>query len=125
MSARPEPVEGRAPRSTVLQKRVRPPFLADRRVRSVSWMNDRIVAEREEDRANRGDQRVVIAARQIGAADRAGKQRVADEELLPRQAFFPDLETDAAGAMTRRVVRPHFAGAEPDDVARRVEHVDR
>ena len=27
--------------------------------------------------------------------------------------------------MTRRVVRPHFAGAEHDDVARRVEHIDR
>src|SRR5206468_10615577 len=88
-----------------------------RSVGSVSRMNDGIVAEREEDRADRGDQRVEIASRQIRAADRAGKQRVADEQLLRRSAFFADLETDAAGAMTRRVVRPHFAGAEHDDVA--------
>ena len=74
-------------------------------------MNDGIVAEREEDRADRGDQRVEIASRQIRAADRAGKQRVADEQLLRRSAFFADLELDAAGAMTRRVVRPQFAGA--------------
>src|SRR5206468_5115947 len=63
-----------------------------RSVGSVSRMNDGIVAEREEDRADRGDQRVEIASRQIRAADRAGKQRVADEQLLRRSAFFADLE---------------------------------
>jgi hypothetical protein len=39
----------------------------------------RVVAEREEDPANRIDQGRVIAAGQIGAADRSGKQSVADE----------------------------------------------
>src|SRR5437899_2894918 len=52
-------------------------------------------------------------------------KRIADEELLPRRPFLPNLQADPARAVTRRVMHARFAGAERDHLPRRVEHVDR
>src|SRR4029434_10849000 len=54
----------------------------DSRVRSVTGMNDRLVAKRKEHSRDRSHQDAVVAAREIGPADRAGKQRVADEQVI-------------------------------------------
>ena len=48
-----------------------------------------LVAEREQHLGNRPHQHLVVAARQIGPADRARKQRVADEQVLARLPFLP------------------------------------
>src|SRR5262245_22624324 len=87
-------------------------------------MDNCVVAERKEDLCDRSHQHVVIAARQIGAADRASKQRVADEELLGRFATAADLETDTAGTVSGRVVYVHGIVAEGDGRAV-VKEIDR
>ena len=71
------------------------------------------------------DERRVVAARQVGAADRSGEERVADEQVLDAGSPALPTETDTAGTMSRRVMRARLAAAERDDLSRRVEHVDR
>ena len=102
----------------VLQdERIRRPLAADRRVRPVARMHDRVVAQRKQHPGDRPHQDVVVAAGQIGAADRAGKQRVADEQVLPGRALRSNLQADAARTVTRRVVDAHFVVAEVDRAA--------
>jgi hypothetical protein len=67
----------------------------------------------------------VIAARQVGTTDRAGKERVADEQLLAGRPSFSNLQADASRTVAGRVVRPYVVGAERDDLPGRVEHVNR
>src|SRR2546421_401667 len=102
---------GRAPRAD---------FIVDAAL--VSRLHCRIVPKRKQHGSNRTNQRVVVAARQIGPADGAGEQRVADKELVACLPFRSDLQADAAGAMARRVMRPNFVPAERDDLIRGVEH---
>ena len=55
----------------------------------MTWMNDRLVTQRKEHLRDGSHQHVVVAARKIGAADRSGKERVADEEIRARFACRP------------------------------------
>src|SRR6516164_11776104 len=55
-----------------------PPFMADGRSRTVAADEADIVAERQQLFGDRPDQGLVIAAGQIGAADRAVEQDIAD-----------------------------------------------
>src|ERR1700681_4455264 len=87
-------------------------------------MDTGIVTEREEHGADGSDEGGMIAARQIGPADRAGKQRVPHEQILTRLPRRSDLQADPAGTVTRRVVGSRLARAERDDPTRRVELVD-
>src|SRR5262249_45046464 len=111
--------------SAIDKKRVRPPLSPNCRVRTVTRVNDRIVSERKESVAARSGEDGVAAARKIGPANRAGEQRVADEEILARPARLADLQTYAARAVARRVMRPRLAAAERDHFTRSVERVDR
>src|SRR5688500_20281919 len=72
-------------------------LLANRRRRTVAREHRRVVAEREEDPANRIDQGRVIAAGQIGAADRSGKQGVADEKQIGRASCRERAGREAGG----------------------------
>src|SRR5712691_10995363 len=90
------------------EKWIRSPLLSDGRVRPVTRMHHGVVSEGEEHGSNRSDERVVVTAGKISSADRAGKQRVADEQILAGLAFLSDLQTDAAGAMAGRVMGPRF-----------------
>ena len=63
----------------VADVRIAASFLAEARHRSVTGHETDIVAERPELGGDRFDQRRVIAAREIGAADRALEQHVADQ----------------------------------------------
>lgn len=85
-----------------------------------------VVTERKQDGPDGGDQRWVIATRQVRASNRSREQRVADEQVLDdRRACTAYLEADPAWAMTRSVKRARLAVAEGDDLARRVERVHR
>ena len=92
------------------QKGIRPPLLPDGRRRTVARIHLRIVAERKENPADRIDQRLVVAARQVGPADRSGKERVADEERLAGRSPLSHLQADAARTVAGRVVGPHVVG---------------
>src|SRR5229473_3121641 len=87
-------------------------------------MDAGIVTEREEHGADGREERHVVAARKVGPADRTGKQRVPDEQILTRLPRCHDLQTDPAWTVTRRVVGARLARAEPDDLTRGVELVD-
>ena len=67
----------------------------------------------------------VIATGQIGPANRAGKQRVANEEILTRLAFLPDLQADAARTVAGRVMRPRLVAAKRNLLAGRIEPINR
>ena len=83
-----------------------------------------VVTKRKQDGSNGGDQRCVVATRQVRASNRTRKQRVADEQVLDdRRASAPHLEADPAWTMTWSMKRARFAVAERDDLARRVELV--
>ena len=72
----------------------------------------RRVAEGKQNLRDRTDQRGVITARKIRSANRAGEQRVADEQILLFCPLGADRETDAARAMTRRVMDADLVPAE-------------
>jgi CheY-like chemotaxis protein len=84
----------------------------------------RVVSEGEEDGSNRSNERVVVSTGKVGSADRAGEQRIADEQLLAGLALFSDLQTDAAGAMTGGVMGPRFVLTKRDHLPGRIEDVD-
>src|SRR5207237_5176065 len=65
-------------------ERVRGPLASDRRVAPVPRVHDRVVSERKQHLGDGTQQRFVVAARQVGPPDRSRKQRVSDEEILPR-----------------------------------------
>jgi CheY-like chemotaxis protein len=88
-------------------------------------MDNRIVAEREQHAANGGDERRVIAAGKVRAADGAGEERVAHEQIPAGAARRTNLQANAARAMARRVMRPCVELTERNHLSRRVEHVDR
>src|SRR6185295_5821665 len=81
------------------QKRIGPPLLTDRRVRTVAGMDDRGVAERKQYGADRRHQDVVVAAGEVGSTDRPGEQRVADEQFAAGRTRPADLQAHAAGAV--------------------------
>src|SRR5712691_11049034 len=88
-------------------------------------MDDRIVAKCKEYRADGRHERGVVAARQIGAADRSGEKRVADEEVFAGFSAASNLQTDATRAMSRRMVRARFKPSKGDHLTRLVVDVDR
>ncbi len=89
------------------------------------WMYLGIITKRKQNGPDGGDQRGVVAARQVRAADRPREQRVADEQVLDdRGARTAHLEADSAWTMTRSVKRASLAVAERDDLPRGIELVD-
>src|SRR5260221_489650 len=89
------------------------------------WIHHRIVAKRKQHAFDGRNQRLVVPARKMGAADRAGEQRVAHEQIPTRLAPLADLKADAAGAVTWRVVRPRLVRAEGDYLTGHIKDVDR
>src|SRR5436190_22040603 len=67
------------PRSTSRQKRIALAFLADGAHGAVAADEDEVVAERQELGLDGVDQGGVVAVGEVGAADGAAKQHVADE----------------------------------------------
>jgi PleD family two-component response regulator len=67
----------------------------------------------------------MVATREIGASDRSGKQRIADEQILAGLRAEGDLQADAARTMAGRVMRRRRAFAEADHLAGLVEMIDR
>src|SRR5262245_49972768 len=84
------------------EERVRAPLLADRRRRSVTRNERDVVAQRQDLRLDRADQRVVIAAREVRATDRALEEHVPHDREL-RLALEED---DVTGRVARAVA--HF-----------------
>ena len=85
-----------------------------------------VVTKRKQDGPDGGDQRCVVATRQVRPSNRSREERVADEQVLDdRRVGRAHREADAARTMTRSVKRARLAVAERDDLARRVELVHR
>jgi CheY-like chemotaxis protein len=92
----------------------------------MSGVHAGVITKREQDGPDGGDQRRVVATRQVRAANRSREQRVADEQVLDdRRVGTTHREADPAWTMTRSVKRAHLAVAERDDLTRRVELVHR
>src|SRR5262245_56892011 len=89
----------RRPGPLLLQKRIGRPLLADRARGTVPANESNIVAERHELGLDRGDQGLMIAARNVAAADRAAEQHVADD----RKALVGVEQHDTAGRMAGAV----------------------
>src|SRR5438270_1522401 len=108
-----------------LKKRVGSPLLPDGCRRSVSGVNTCIVAKRKQHGANRREQRLQIASRQVCSSNRAGEQRVADKQIFSGTAVFPNLKTDAARAMSGCVMRHGLEGAEANSLSWYIKRVHR
>ena len=111
-----------APGQILDHERIRLAFPADCRVRPVPRVHDRGVAKRKQHLGNRPHQDSVVAAGQIGAANRARKQRVADEQVRARLALSSDLQADAARAVAGRVVDADLVIAKRDRGSGRSTH---
>src|SRR5204863_7592240 len=76
-------VNGLLPRqrafASILQERVTLALRPKRRCRTVAGQDRHVVAERQQLALDAGDQLLVAAIGKVGAADRAGKQRVGDQ----------------------------------------------
>jgi CheY-like chemotaxis protein len=83
------------------------------------------VSKRKEHCSDRGQERLEVASWQVGAADGAGEERVADEQVLSGRPARPYLETHATGTMAGRMVRRRQALPERDRLAGLVELIDR
>ena len=88
------------------------------------WVHTRLVAEREQHRPDRPDQRDVITAGKIRSTDGAGEQRVAHEQVGSSLARSRDLETHTARTVSRCVMRPDFELAEGNLFVWPVETLD-
>lgn len=91
----------------------------------MAWVDPCAVAEGEQYRPDRRDERRVIAAREIGSPDRSRKQRIADEQIVAWFLSFGDLQAHATGAVPGRVIDRRSTAAEPNRLALRVEAIDR
>jgi hypothetical protein len=89
----------------------------------VTRVDDRLVSERKQDAPNRPQERRQVATRQISAADRSGEQRIADKQVRGIAGF--DGQTNAARAVTGRVMRFGGKVAEADDLSTFIEVIDR
>jgi CheY-like chemotaxis protein len=114
-----------SPRLLRHQKRVRPALLADGGARAMSRVDAGRIPKRKQHGSNRANQRGMIAARQIGSADRTGKQRIPDEQIVATLSLLADLEADSAGAMARGVMHSRLVVAERQDLPGRIELVHR
>ncbi len=84
------------------------------------------VAKGKQRLANRRDERRVVPARQVGATDGTGKERVADEQIRGsrrRGGAFDHGKTDAARTMSGGMVRPDLEIPERDDFPDCVETI--
>src|SRR5688572_24278897 len=81
-------------------ERIRSSLLTHRRRGSVTRVHASIIAESEKNAGDGTQERLVVAAGQVGPADRSCKERVADEQVLAGFAATADLQAYAAGTMT-------------------------
>ena len=87
------------------EERIAPPLVADAACRAVAAEKADIVAQRQNLVADRGEQRLMVAAGQIGAADRAVEENVAED----RKARLAMNEDYMARRMARRFLVPDRA----------------
>jgi CheY-like chemotaxis protein len=90
----------------------------------MAWIDTRVVTKGKEDAADRAHERGVVAAGQVGAADAAGEERVANEQIEAALAVSRHFQADAAGTMPRRVMRARLEVAKRNRFPRRIEAVD-
>src|SRR5262245_13733483 len=109
----------------LIQKRVRAPLDANRRVGPVAGSHDGGVRKREQHVSNGTEQLLHVAADQIRTADRSGKQRVAHEQLAIARPGRSDRQTDTAGTMSRRLENVDYGIAKSQRLAGTIELVDR
>ena len=81
------------------EKRVRRALGADSRSRAVAGIDARLVRQNEQLLADASDQRIEVAAREVGSPDTAGKQRIAGEY----GRFIFDIKAHMASRMTGSV----------------------
>src|SRR5580700_3274816 len=84
------------------QERIARPLAADGARRPVAADEAHVVAERDQLVFDRSDERRMVAARQVAAADRAGKQHVADDGEALLRVEEGDAAGRVAGAMQHR-----------------------
>ena len=83
-----------------------------------------IIAKGEQHRPDRIEQRLVVAAWQVGASNRSSEERVANEQVFAGPAARADLKADSTGAVARRVMRRRQAVSERDRLAGLVKTID-
>ena len=83
----------------VSDKWIGPPLVAEGRHRPVSRHKGGVVAHRPQTRGDRADQLLLIAAREIPAADRALEQDVADQRELGWRMVEDDMAGGVAGTV--------------------------
>ena len=88
------------------------------------WVHACLVAKRKQHRSNGADEGRVVAAGKIGAANGAGEQRVAHEQIRSPLAWPSHFKAHTARTVPRRMVRTHFILAERNLLAWPVETVD-
>ena len=87
------------PGAAQTRKRIAPAFLAEPAARTVAADEADLVAERQKLLLDRADQRGMVAARQVGAPDRAAEQHVADMGELRGAVVVDDMARRVARAM--------------------------
>jgi hypothetical protein len=90
------------------QKGVREPLVAYRRRLAMTGMQDCLVGERQDVATNRGHQRLEVAPRQIGSADRASEHAITDHRHPGAY------QNNVTWGMPWRVVHLHPAIAKPN-----------
>ena len=93
-----------APGKVFEYERVRLALVSNRRVGAMARVYRGRIAKREQDAGDRSHQDVVVAARQVGAPDRSGEQRISHEEMRSGLALLSQLKTHAAWSVTGRVM---------------------
>jgi len=83
------------------QERICRALAPDGRVGPVPRVDDRRIAEREEDVPDRPHERRVVAAGQVSSSDRSRKQRVSHEEVGLHHARPGDAQADPARTVAR------------------------
>ena len=83
-----------------------------------------IIAKGEQHRPDRIEQRLVVAAGQVGASNRSSEERVANEQVFAGPGARADLQAHSTGAVAWRVMRRRQAVSERDRLAGLVKTID-
>jgi CheY-like chemotaxis protein len=90
----------------------------------VARVHDGFVAKWEEHSCDGAHQRRVVSARQVSPSDRAGEERIPDEEMESRSSLFAHLKADTTRTVARRMMDANLIVAKFDR-RRIVEVIDR
>src|SRR5262249_15843535 len=108
-----------------IKERVAAFLAADGRLLAVAGPDDRLVREREQYGPDRFQQGLHVAAGEIGAADRAGKERVADKERRGLVAIASDREAHAARTVPGGMEHAHLIPSESQRSFAVIKAIDR